>query len=67
LHQQQQHIPVEIQQQLNQILARHAEDAHHEWQQEAGMMNNPLHYFVPNPVPPEPDYNQFNIQFQHHF
>jgi hypothetical protein len=31
------------------------------------MMNNPLHYFVPNPVPSEPDYNQFNIQFQHHF
>ncbi|KAG1768778.1 hypothetical protein EV702DRAFT_1203186 [Suillus placidus] len=34
--------------------------------------DNPLHYFAPNPAPPfhappEPDYHQFNIQFQHHF
>ncbi|KAG1758053.1 hypothetical protein EDB19DRAFT_1822958 [Suillus lakei] len=34
--------------------------------------NNPLHYFVPNPapplpVPPGPDFHQFNMQFQHHF
>ncbi|KAG1813501.1 uncharacterized protein BJ212DRAFT_1482413 [Suillus subaureus] len=34
--------------------------------------NNPLHYFASNPAlplhaPPEPDYYQFNIQFQHHF
>ncbi|KAG2146183.1 uncharacterized protein EDB93DRAFT_1104551 [Suillus bovinus] len=33
--------------------------------------DNPLHYFVPNPAPPldglpEPDYHQFNIQFQQH-
>ncbi|KAG2151626.1 uncharacterized protein EDB93DRAFT_1249272 [Suillus bovinus] len=33
--------------------------------------DNPLHYFAPNPAlplhgPPEPDYHQFNIQFQHH-
>ncbi|KAG2337894.1 hypothetical protein BDR05DRAFT_1004682, partial [Suillus weaverae] len=34
--------------------------------------DNPLRYFAPNPAPPfhaqpEPDYHQFNIQFQHHF
>ncbi|KAG2062668.1 hypothetical protein BDR04DRAFT_1146442, partial [Suillus decipiens] len=34
--------------------------------------NNPLQYFGPHPVPPlpappQPDYQQFNIQFQHHF
>ncbi|KAG1778628.1 hypothetical protein EV702DRAFT_1196142 [Suillus placidus] len=34
--------------------------------------DNLLHYFAPNPAPPchappEPDYHQFNIQFQHHF
>ncbi|KAG1720873.1 hypothetical protein EDB19DRAFT_1917673 [Suillus lakei] len=34
--------------------------------------DNPLHYFAPNPppplpAPPGPDYNQFNIQFHHHF
>ncbi|KAG2337691.1 hypothetical protein BDR05DRAFT_1004860 [Suillus weaverae] len=34
--------------------------------------DNPLRYFAPNPAPPlhappEPDYHQFNNQFQHHF
>ncbi|KAG2083045.1 uncharacterized protein F5147DRAFT_783055 [Suillus discolor] len=30
---------------------------------------NPLHYFLPNPIPPPPpehNYHQFNVQFQHH-
>ncbi|KAG2344603.1 hypothetical protein BDR05DRAFT_998992 [Suillus weaverae] len=32
---------------------------------------NPLNYFAPNPAPPfhappEPDYHQFNVHFQHH-
>jgi hypothetical protein len=34
--------------------------------------DNPLHYFAPNPAPPlpalpGPDYQEFNMQFQHHF
>ncbi|KAG1847712.1 hypothetical protein F4604DRAFT_1907670 [Suillus subluteus] len=53
-------------QQLNDMIARHAQDAHREQRQEAALMNNPLHHFAPNPAPPlhappEPDYDQFNI------
>ncbi|KAG0707026.1 hypothetical protein DFH29DRAFT_995346 [Suillus ampliporus] len=35
-------------------------------------IEDPLRYFAPNPIPPlsaspQPDYQQFNLQFQHHF
>ncbi|KAG1867318.1 hypothetical protein F4604DRAFT_1682554 [Suillus subluteus] len=60
------------QQQLDEMIARHAQDYRRKQQQEAELMNNPLPNFVPHPAPPlhappEPDYNQFNIQFQHDF
>ncbi|KAG1866100.1 hypothetical protein F4604DRAFT_1928101 [Suillus subluteus] len=42
----------QAQQQLDEMIARHAQDYHCEQQQEAELMNNPLPNFVPHPAPP---------------